>query len=482
MYRLSLEMIGVIELMINGRRQSTAKISIIGVGSASFGINILGSLFRSKKLKRCEIELVDINKNNLSRMTQLAHLLNNKMEANITITSTPDLNSGLFGAEFVISAIEVPPRETLWRQDFEISLKYGVRQPYAENGGPGGFIHAARNIGPVLDIVHHMEKVCPDALFINFSNPMVRICDAVNRFSNIKVVGLCHQINAAYGMVGYLLSEEFNIEVPDGPFSTHADPKYWGNLKQIAGQAKEKIDIKAAGLNHFTWILGIYDKSSGKDLYPTIRDAWDKSEAGFEPLTHEVYDIFGLMPVPGDEHLDEYLPWCSDPITKPWEKYDLSLYDWDGAAHRRNDSVLNIEKVIRGEEKLESILNVDSEGAIEVIESIAFNTGDYHEAVNTPNNGQISNLPDGVIVETPAYINGSGIQPINIGELPVGIVELLKREISVGQLCVDAAVTGNRSLALQCLLLDPVITDLDVAKLILDDYLETYKGLLPDFR
>jgi len=474
-------MIGVIELMSNGRRHSNAKISIIGVGSASFGISILGSLFRSKKLKRCEIELVDINKNNLSRMTQLAHLLNNKMEANITITSTPDLTSAFDGADFVISAIEVPPREILWRQDFEITLKYGVRQPYAENGGPGGFIHAARNIGPVLEIVRHMEKVCPDALFINFSNPMVRICDAVNRFSTIKVVGLCHQINAAYGMVGFLLSEEFNIALPDGPFSTHADPKFWGNLKHVARQAKEMIDIKAAGLNHFTWILGIYDKKSGKDLYPTLRDAWDKCEIGFEPLTHKVYDIFGLMPVPGDEHLDEYLPWCSDPVTKPWEKYGLSLYNWDKAAHRRNDTALHIEKVIRGEDKIDSILDADSEGAIEVIESIAFNARDYHEAVNVPNKGQISNLPNGVIVETPAYINGSGIQPINIGELPVGIIELLKREISVGQLCVDSVVTGDRNLALQCLLLDPVITDLDVAKLILDDYLETYKDMLPNF-
>jgi len=194
--------------MTSKQNNSKVKISIIGVGSASFGLNTLGSLFRSKKLKGCEIELVDINKDNLSRMTQLAHLLNSEMKSEMTITSSTDHKDALVGADFVISAIEVPPREALWRQDYEISLKYGVRQPYAENGGPGGFIHAARNIGPVLDIVHHMELVCPDALFINFTNPMVRICDAINRFSNIKVVGLCHQIKAAYGMVGYLLSEE----------------------------------------------------------------------------------------------------------------------------------------------------------------------------------------------------------------------------------------------------------------------------------
>jgi len=212
-----------------------------------------------------------------------------------------------------------------------------------------------------------------------------------------------------------------------------------------------------------------------------LRNAWDQGDQGFEPLTHKIYDAFGLMPVPGDEHLDEYLPWCSDPVTKPWEKYELSLYDWDGAAHRRHETVLQIEKFILEEENIQSIMDADSEGAVEVIEGIAFDGADYHQAVNYPNSGQLTNLPDNVIVETPAYVNGFGIQPIGVGDLPEGIVELVRREITVGQLCVDAAVTGNRNLALQCLLLDPVITDLDTARLILNDYLETYKDLLPNF-
>ena len=102
---------------------------------------------------------------------------------------TPITRTALEGAEFVVSAIEVGAREGLWKKDFEIPLKYGVRQPYAENGGPGGFAHAARNIGPVMEIVRDMEKVCPQAWFINFTNPMIRICDTVNRHSKIKAVG-----------------------------------------------------------------------------------------------------------------------------------------------------------------------------------------------------------------------------------------------------------------------------------------------------
>ena len=457
------------------------KISIIGAGSASFGLNILGSLFRSTKLGGSEVALIDINEVNLSRMTRLADLINQEWGRGNHITSTTSLKEGLEGADFVVSAVEVPPREKLWQRDFEIPLKYGVRQPYAENGGPGGFIHAARNIGPVLEIAQQMEHSCPQALFINFTNPMVRICDAIHRYSSIQVVGLCHQIYAAYGMVGYLLADELNIDIPEGPVSTHADPKFWGNLKKIAKQTDQKVAIKAAGLNHFTWIVEIKDKGSGEDLYPYLRSAWDRSDDNFEPLTHRVFDAFGLMPVPGDEHLDEYLPWCSDPVTKPWEKYDLSLYDWDGAAHRREDIASKVEQMIKGEINLHSLLNEDSEGAIEIIEALTCNVNDYHLAVNFPNNNQLPDLPLGAIVETPAIIDGSGIQPVKIGSMPKGIAELLRRESELGQLAVDAAVTGDRFLALQCLLLDPVITDIDVAGLILDDYLESYRDLLPQF-
>jgi alpha-galactosidase len=457
------------------------KIVVIGAGSASFGLNTLGSLLKSPKLRGSELCLVDRNPENLSRMVRLAQRLDLEWDSGMMITSFIDSKDALSKANFVVSAIEVPPREVLWQSDFRIPLKYGIRQPYAENGGPGGFAHAARNIGPVLQIAHEMERACPDAWYINFSNPMVRICDAIRRYSRIKVVGLCHQIHAAYGMVGYLMAEQLGIDLPDGPFSTHADPKFWGNLGIIARQAAEVVDIKAAGLNHFTWMVNICHKQTGEDLYPAVRQAWSRSDPSIEPLTRQVFDIFGLMPVPGDEHLDEYLPWCSDPLTKPWEKFDLSLYDWDLAAQRRNEGYQTIDQMISGQESLDSLKNADSEGALEVIEAIGYAGNEYHLAVNLPNLGQISNLPVGAIVETPAVISGMGILPLTIGSLPEGIAELLRREITVGQLCVDAVVKGDRQLALQCLLLDPVMTDIDVTRKVLDDYLTSYRDYLPQF-
>jgi alpha-galactosidase len=375
----------------------------------------------------------------------------------------------------------VPPREKLWRSDFELPLKYGVRQPYAENGGPGGFAHAARNIGPVMDIAHAMEEACPDAWFINFTNPMIRICDAIARYSNIKVVGLCHQIHAGYGMVGVALAPDLDFEIPEGELSTHADPVFWKRLKQVTQQALQRLDIKAAGLNHFSWMLDVRDKQTGEDLYPRFAERWAALPPNFEPLTRHVYEAFGLFPIPGDEHLCEYLPWVSDPMTQPWETFDISLYDWDMADRRRGQGYEEIARMITGESNVEHLGRADSEGALEMIENIAGASTHYHLAVNLPNQGYITNLPDNAIVEVPGVVSGAGIQGLGVGSLPEPIAELCRRETAVARLCVDAAIHGDRQAALQCLLLDPVITDLNVAQQILDDYLEAYKPYLLQF-
>lgn len=457
------------------------KITVIGAGSASFGLNTIGSLMRSKKLKGSEIALVDQNPETLALICQLADRLNRDWDAEMQITSYTHHQDALPGTNFVVSAVEVPPRERLWRMDYEITLKYGVRQPYAENGGPGGFAHAARNVMPILNITRDMEAACPDAWYINFTNPMVRICDLINRYSKIKVVGLCHQIYEGYALAGYLLADVLNIHVPEGPISTHADPKYSPIMKEISHQAVKKMDIKAAGLNHYTWIMDIRNRETGEDLYPLLRESWKRVDPAIEPLTHRVFDAFGWMPVPGDEHLDEYLPWCSDPQTKPWEKYELSLYDWDVAEQSRNDGHEAIRQMGIGAQDVEGLKEVDSEGALEVVEALSNAENQYHLAVNRPNTGQISNLPANAIVETPAVLTGMGVQPVAMGALPEGIAELLRRELAVVKLCIDSVVEGDRQKALQCLLLDPVITDLDTAKQILDDYLVTYKPFLPTF-
>ncbi|HJR79397.1 MAG TPA: hypothetical protein VJ821_04940 [Anaerolineales bacterium] len=457
------------------------KITVIGAGSAIFGENTLSAILRSKKLRGSTLALVDKNAATLDVIHRLANRLNREWDAQFAISAHTNHQDALPDSSFVVSAIEVGARENLWQKDYEIPLKYGVRQPYAENGGPGGFAHAARNIGPVMQISHDMEKLCPDAWFINFTNPMVRICDAVNRHSTIKAVGLCHQIYAGYSMVGVALAQDLGIEVPEGLTGMHASPDQYPFQHRMKEQIVPLVDIRAAGLNHFTWILSIHDRRTGEDLYPLFRKRFFELNPQFEPLTRDVFSAFGLFPVPGDTHLCEYLPWVSDPVAKPWEKYTIRLYEWDVYASGRDSGLNRLNDMANEAMTIETLLETDSEGAIEMIENVAGAGDHYHLAANLRNAGQITNLPLGAAVETPVYVNGAGIYPVHVGALPEAIAELCRREITVAQLCVDAAVEGSHEKALQCLLLDPVITDIETARNILADYLVAYKEYLPQF-
>src|SRR5215207_8697491 len=223
------------------------KITVIGAGSASFGENTLSAIVRSKKLRGSALALVDRNAESLAIVGRLAERLNREWDAQFTITSYTNHEAALPDSKFVVNAIEVGARENLWKKDFEIPLKHGVRQPYAENGGPGGFAHAGRNIGSIMHIAHHMEEACPDAWFVNFTNPMIRICDAVNRHSKIKAVGLCHQIYAGYGMVGVALAKDLDIEIPEGLTGMHAAVDQHALQHRVREQIVPLINVRAAG-------------------------------------------------------------------------------------------------------------------------------------------------------------------------------------------------------------------------------------------
>ena len=448
------------------------KIAVIGAGSASFGLNTLAALMRSQRLRGSHLALVDRNATALDLMARLAGRLNREWGAEMTISTHTHHAAAMEGAEFVVSAIEVPPREKLWRMDYEIPLRFGVRQPYAENGGPGGFAHALRNIGPVMEIVRSMEQICPDAWFVNFSNPLMRICDAVARYSRIKVVGLCHGILIGYGLVGTVLEEY--LKVPP-----HADPgERWHAMFH---RSVERLDIRAAGLNHFIWMTAIHDKQTGEDLYPLFAERAAALPAGSMPLNLQLYRAFGLFPLLDASHLCEYLPWMSDPATRPWEKYDIHLWDWEGAEVGRERGYTEIGQMADERMAIDHLHDADSEGALEIIENIAGAGTHYHLAVNLPNQGYIGNLPEGAIVEVPGLVGGAGVSGIGVGTLPEPIAELCRREIGVVRLCVDAAIHGDRRAALQCLLLDPVVRDMDVAEQILDAYLDAYREHLPQF-
>ena len=213
---------------------------------------------------------MDRSPETLDTVKRLAERLNREWDAGIKVTAYTNHKDALDGdTKFVVSAIEVGVREGLWRKDYEIPLRFEVRQPYAENGGPGGFAHAARNVGPILEIARDMEQVCPDAWFVNYTNPMIRICDTVNRHSKIKAVGLCHQIFIGYTMVGIALAKDLGIEVPDGIEGMHAGITQ-APLHSVREQIVPRVDIRAAGLNHFSWILSI---ATGRRARNSIRSS-----------------------------------------------------------------------------------------------------------------------------------------------------------------------------------------------------------------
>jgi len=428
------------------------KVVVVGAGSASFGPRIIADVLTHPELKGSTLALVDIAPEGLKLMAGLARRMNAEWGAGVKIEATTDRKRALPGAEFVIVAI-ASEREKRWRMDWEIPLKYGLRQPLGENGGPAAFVHAARNIPPVLEICADMRKLCPEAWFFNFTNPVPRIALTAYKYGGVKAAGFCHQIGAAFSNISRLL------KIP-----------------------REDLDLKTAGLNHFTWVLDVRRKSTGEDLYRALRRRLKNWPEDFQPLTRDVFQDVGLFPVGGDGHMDEYLPWVCDARTKPWEKYNLHLYNWDGAEKGRNAMWKRIGKMVAGKEPIDDYRSGSGERAVPVLVAIAKDSNSYELSVNIPNEGYITNLPQHSIVEVPAVVSGMGIRGVAVGDLPEPAGELCRRQVTVAELAVEAAVKGDRRKALHALLLDPMITDIQQARDILNDYLKAHARLLPQFR
>jgi alpha-galactosidase len=457
------------------------KIVCIGAGSAVFGLSNMATIVRSRRLRGSEVVLVDTDEVGLGMMTELAQMMNRSWESDMTIWGTTERVEALPGADFVVVSVQVGAREDVWELDWRIPFDRGVRQPYAENSGPGGFAHTARNAPLILAIAQDMERLCPDAWFLNFTNPLIRLTWVVHRYSEIKVVGLCHQLHWAYAMAAAVLADRWKLPIPER-FHVHTNYDNQANLIPVMMAGIQHMDIKAAGINHFSWVFDIRDRQTGEDLYPLLRERWlHHYRKDFEPLTREVFEIFGMMPTAGDAHLCEFLPWTHDPISRPWEKYNLELQSWDGNRRRRADRKALAAAIVAGAEPVDKLREVHSEGVPEIIEAITFNDNFYHHQVNLPNNGLIPNLPDNAIVEGPGTVSGFGIRGLNVPPLPEPIAELCRRELALSSVVVDAAVRGDRELALQALLLDPMMNDIDRARAILEDFLITFSEYLPQF-
>ena len=427
---------------------SETKIVIIGAASSTFGPKVLRDIAHFADLKGSTLSLVDTDPQALETYSQVACQVNEAAGAQLRIEATTDRREALAQADFVITSFAIR-RNELWKQDWKIPARYGIRQVTGENGGPAGLFHTLRNTPILLEICRDMEELCPDALLLNCTNPESRLCFAASRYTKIKVIGLCHGVMITLPKIASLL----NLEL-------------------------DNLDITAAGINHFTWIVDLRRRDTAEDIYPLFRNKLAEASSDYMPLSQAMLHAFGLFPCPDDHHIAEYLPYG-------WELSERKRPHFAARVRSREARLARWLRQRRGEEPLDEYLHGRSWAdtlAFPIIDGIVNDRGNWLEAVNVVNEGHVANLPAEAIVEVPALIDRHGVHGIHVGELPQGIAALCRREIAIGELAVEAAITGDRGLALQALLLDPVVHSVEAAKKVLDEILQLQADYLPQFR
>lgn len=407
------------------------KIVFLGATSMSFGLSMLRDIFSSDELRGSTLTLVGRNPKTLAKMAELAKLLNNKAGAGLLIEQSTDRRAAFDGAEFVVNATAID-RNRLWKLDFDVPRKYGIRHTLGENGGPGGLFFTLRTLPLVFDFVREMQEVCPKALFINFSNPESRIILALGKYSPIRALGLCH---------GIFMGQ--------------------GDVARIIGLPYEQVDVWGAGINHFQCLMQIRHRATGEDLYPLLRTKEGDYDPSFAPLTRRLFRAFGYWMTCSDEHFGEYLAYG-------WEGGENG-YDFAGDERGRAEFGNALDLVLAGAPLPPDWLTPSGERGAVAIGGIIHNKKRVLESGIVFNRGVVPNLPPDAAVEVPVMADAAGIHPISLGPLPDPIAKLLNMQVSVQQLAVEAAVHASKEIALQALLIDPVVNSASAAVKLLDE-------------
>jgi alpha-galactosidase len=412
----------------------TTKIAFIGATSMSFGLSMLRDVFSSEELRGSTLTLVGLDRAKLAQMTELARLLNTEMKAGLVIEQTTDRRAALDGAGFVINSTAID-RNRLWKLDWEVPRKYGIRHTLGENGGPGGLFFTLRTLPLVFDIVRDIQALCPKALFINFSNPENRIVYALGKYTSVAALGLCHGIFMSHGDVAHVLGRDY-----------------------------EDIDVWGAGLNHSQCLMQIRDRATGEDLYPLLREKEKGFDPTFMPLTRRLFRAFGYWMTCSDDHLGEYLAYG-------WEGGEHG-YDFAGDERGRAWFSETIAKTLAGAAPPDEWLTPSGERGAAAIGGVLHDKKRMLESGIVLNRGAIPNLAADAAVEVPVIADAAGIHPVSLGPLPDGIAKLLSIQVNVQALAVEAAVRASKELALQALLIDPVINSAVAAEKLLDELWE----------
>ena len=408
------------------------KVTFLGAGSTVFSKNVLGDTMMCESFHDMEIALYDIDGARLEESYLLISAMNESINGGRATVrkylGVEQRKEALRGSDFIVNAIQVGLYDPCTIIDFEIPKKYGLRQTIGDTLGIGGIFRAMRTIHVLKDFAQDVEEVCPDAWFLNYTNPMAMLTGYLQRYTNVKTIGLCHSVQVC---------------VPELLAGVKMDMK------------AEDTVYKIAGINHMAWLLEITDKN-GNDLYPEIRRrAKEKnaSEKHGDMVRFDYIDKLGSYCTESSEHNAEYNPFYIKPNRPDLiEKFNIPL---DEYPRRCEEQIANWKKQ---KDELMAGGNVQHkrsrEYASRIMEAIATNKP-YKIGGNVINHGVISNLPDLACVEVPCMVDASGITPTYVGDLPLQLAAMNSSNIYPQMLTVEAAYTQSKETLYQAAMMDP---------------------------
>lgn len=430
------------------------KVTFIGAGSTVFVKNVLGDVMTTTALQGFELALFDIDHERLRDSERLLNSIKATLGSTCIVKAYTDRKEALRGAKYVINAIQVGGYDPCTITDFEIPKKYGLRQTIADTVGIGGIFRNLRTIPVMLDFAKDMQEVCPDALFLNYTNPMAVLTNVMNTVGGIKTVGLCHSVQVC---------------VP--------------HLFEALGMDDTGVESKIAGINHMAWLLEV--KKDGVDLYPEIkrRAAEKQKEKHHDMVRYELMLRFGYYVTESSEHNAEYHPYF---IKKSYpeliEKYNIPLDEYPRRCVNQINGWKEMRDKIFASESIEH--QRSEEYASYIMEAMETNIP-YKIGGNVMNTGLIPNLPKEACVEVPCLVDRSGITPTYVGDLPPQLAALNRTNINTQLLTIEAAVTGKREHIYHAAMLDPHTSaelSLDDITSLCDDLIEAHGSWLPGFK
>lgn len=431
-----------------------SKITFIGAGSTVFAKNVLGDCMQTPALQGFELALYDIDPIRLKDSENMLNNIKKTSGSTCVVKSYSDRKEALRGAKYVINAIQVGGYDPCTITDFEIPKKYGLRQTIADTVGIGGIFRNLRTIPVMLDFAADMREVCPQALFLNYTNPMAVLTNAMNTLGGVQTVGLCHSVQACI-------------------------PHLFDNL----GMDMEGVQAKIAGINHMAWLLEV--TKDGVDLYPEIkkRATEKQKEKHHDMVRLEMMLNFGYYITESSEHNAEYHPYfIKRNYPELIERFNIPLDEYPRRCVNQIEGWKAMREDLVNNQDLKH--NRSHEYASYILEAIETNVP-FKIGGNVMNTGLITNLPKEACVEVPCLVDASGVTPTYVGDLPPQCAALNRTNINTQLLTLEAAATGKKEHIYHAAMLDPHTAaelSIDDIKSLCDDLIEAHGDWLPKYQ